>query len=95
MLSGAPTPSLALNAASRTAPAGSSRQRRIPRSSRRRSPEAPANPGQSPQRQGRKTLLTVGIPAYPRSARKRQDRPVTPEVAGSSPVAPVKDLQLG
>jgi hypothetical protein len=30
------------------------------------------------------------IPAYPHSARKRQDRPVTPEVAGSSPVAPVE-----
>src|SRR6266511_1629550 len=30
------------------------------------------------------------IPAYPRSARKSHDRPVTPEVAGSSPVAPVK-----
>jgi hypothetical protein len=30
------------------------------------------------------------IAAYPRSARKRQDRPVTPEVAGSSPVAPAK-----
>jgi hypothetical protein len=34
--------------------------------------------------------LTTGTPAYPRSARKRHDRPVTPEVAGSSPVAPVK-----
>jgi hypothetical protein len=33
------------------------------------------------------------IPAYPRSARKRHHRPVTPEVAGSSPVAPVKALQ--
>jgi DNA-binding SARP family transcriptional activator len=30
-----------------------------------------------------------GIPADPRSPRKHQDRPVTPEVAGSSPVAPV------
>jgi hypothetical protein len=28
------------------------------------------------------------IPAYSRSASKRQDRPVTPEVAGSSLVAP-------
>jgi hypothetical protein len=36
-----------------------------------------------------KGLLLPQIPAYPRSARKRQDRPVTPEVAGSSPVAPV------
>jgi len=33
------------------------------------------------------------IPAYPRSARKRQDRPVTPEVAGSSPVAPVQPTE--
>src|SRR5918995_6282205 len=32
------------------------------------------------------------IPAYSRSARKRQDRPVTPEVAGSSPVAPVFEV---
>jgi hypothetical protein len=36
-----------------------------------------------------KALLTPRIPAYSRSARKRHDRPVTPEVAGSSPVAPV------
>jgi hypothetical protein len=35
------------------------------------------------------------IPAYPRLDRKRHDRPVTPEVAGSSPVAPVKGLQIG
>jgi hypothetical protein len=33
--------------------------------------------------------LIPQIPACPRSARKRHDRPVTP-VAGSSPVAPVK-----
>jgi hypothetical protein len=39
--------------------------------------------------------LTEGIAADPRSARKRHDRPVTPEVAGSSPVAPVKNLQIG
>jgi hypothetical protein len=32
------------------------------------------------------------IPAYPRSARKRHDRPVAPEVAGSSPVAPVENI---
>src|SRR5439155_19116268 len=49
----------------------------------------------SPQRHGRKALLWPVIPAYPRSARKRHDRPVTPEVAGSSPVAPVKDLRVG
>jgi hypothetical protein len=34
------------------------------------------------------------IPAHSRSARNHQDRPVTPEVAGSSPVAPVKSLQI-
>src|SRR5262245_48151519 len=37
---------------------------------------------------------TGGIPADSRSARERQARPVTPEVAGSSPVAPVKVLQI-
>jgi hypothetical protein len=63
---------------------------RIPRSSRRRSPEAPAQPRESPQRWSQKALLLPVIPVYPRSARKRHDRPVTPEVAGSSPVAPVK-----
>jgi hypothetical protein len=66
------------------------RQRPIPRSSRRRSPEAPGHARESPQRHPRKVLVVPGIPAYPRSASKRQDRPVTPEVAGSSPVAPVK-----
>jgi hypothetical protein len=70
-------------------------QRRIPHISRGRSPEAPAHPRESPQCEGRKALLTAEIPAYPRSARKRHDRPVTPEVAGSSPVAPVKSLQTG
>ena len=36
------------------------------------------------------------IPADPRSAQKCHDRPVTPEVAGSSPVAPVENvLQIG
>jgi hypothetical protein len=64
-------------------------QRRIPLSSRRSRPEVPGCSRQSPQRQGLKALLLHGIPAYPRSARKPQDRPVTPEVAGSSPVAPV------
>ncbi len=67
------------------------RQHHIPRSSRRRPPEAPGGTRQSPQRQGRKALLTLGIPAYPRSTGKRHDRPVTPEVAGSSPVAPVEN----
>jgi hypothetical protein len=63
---------------------------RIPRPSRRRSPEAPARARQSPQDEGRKALLSAGIPAYSRPSRNNQDRPVTPEVAGSSPVAPVK-----
>jgi hypothetical protein len=63
-------------------------QRLIPRSSRTSPPEAPASPRPSPQRRGLKDQLTAGIPAYSRSGRKRQDRPVTPEVAGSSPVAP-------
>ena len=72
------------------------RQRPIPRSSRRRSPEPPARSRQSPQRQGHKVLLTPGIPAYPRPPRKRHNRPVTPEVAGSSLVAPIENiLQIG
>jgi hypothetical protein len=62
----------------------------IPRTSRRRLPEIPARTRESPQRPGRKALLSRGIPAYPRAAHKRHDRPVTPEVAGSSPVAPVE-----
>ncbi len=69
------------------------RQRRIPRSSRGSPPETPAGTRESPQGQARKILLTAGIPAYTHSARKRQDRPVTPEVAGSSPVAPVSLAQ--
>jgi hypothetical protein len=48
----------------------------------RRHPRIPARPSS-------KGPAAAGIPAYTRSARKRQDRPVTPEVAGSSPVAPV------
>jgi hypothetical protein len=57
-------------------------------SSRERAP-IPATPGSE-------SLLTAEIPAYPRSTRKRHDRPVTPEVAGSSPVAPVENiLQMG
>jgi hypothetical protein len=51
-------------------------------------PRAPRRPA-IPASYGRNALLLQGIPAYPRSARKRQDRPVTPEVAGSSPIAPV------
>jgi hypothetical protein len=41
---------------------------RIPRPSRRRSPEAPARARQSPQDEGRKALLSAGIPAYSRPA---------------------------
>jgi hypothetical protein len=36
-----------------------------------------------------KALLPPRIPAYSRLPRNDQDRPLTPEVAGSSPVAPV------
>ena len=63
------------NIASRAHPARGRRE--LPRR-----PPIPATPGS-------KGPLTPGIPAYPRSARKCHDRPVTPEVAGSSPVAPV------
>ena len=42
-----------------------------------------------PETDAAKGLLTAEIPADPRPPRKYQDRPVTPEVAGSSPVAPV------
>jgi hypothetical protein len=66
------------------------RQRVIPRPSRMRSPGIPGCSRQSPHDDGRKDLLTPRIPAYPRSTRRRHDRPVTPEVAGSSPVAPAK-----
>jgi len=38
-----------------------------------------------------KRPFRAGIPAYHSSAPKRQDRPVTPAVAGSSPVAPVSE----
>ena len=73
-----------------------SRQPRIPGSSRRRRPQAPAGARQSPQGHGRKALPLPEIPAYSHPARKRQDRPVTPEVAGSSPVAPaVNILHIG
>ena len=64
------------------------RQHSIPHTSRRRLSEAPYRYP--------KTLLTAEIPAYPRLSRKHHDRPVTPEVAGSSPVAPVENtLQIG
>src|SRR4051812_36514342 len=64
----------------------------IPRSSRRRSPEAPAGSRRTPQDDGWKALLAPVIPADPRPDRHDQDRPVTPEVAGSSPVAPVENI---
>jgi hypothetical protein len=64
-------------------------QRSIPRS-RTRPPQVPAGARQSPQDEVRNALLAAGIPADPRQDRKRQDRPVTPEVAGSSPVAPAQ-----
>jgi hypothetical protein len=66
---------------SRAHPAGS--PRKLPHKAR-----------QCPQSQSRKALLSAAIPAYPRSAHKPHDRPVTPEVAGSSPVAPVNPLQI-
>jgi hypothetical protein len=45
-------------------------QRGIPRRSRRRPPEASASSRQSQQPQRRKSLLSPGIPAYPRLSRK-------------------------
>ncbi len=48
-----------------------------------------------PQASRPKVLLMVGIAAYPGVSRSYHYRPVTPEVAGSSPVAPVKSLQIG
>ena len=65
------------------------RQRSIPRSSRRRAPEALACTRESTQRLGWKTLLSPGNPRRLPPGRRYQDRPVTPEVAGSSPVAAV------
>jgi HTH-like domain len=50
-------------------------------------PHHPADPRQSPRDDRRKGLLTLGIPGDPRSGRNRQYRPVTPEIAGSSPAA--------
>jgi hypothetical protein len=67
------------NLGSRTHPAGGGRKR----------PEAPPDARPSPQAPERKELLWRRIPAYHRSTRKCHDRPVTPEVAGSSPVAPI------
>ena len=58
------------------------RQRSIPCSSRRRSPEAPAGARRTPQGDGRKALLAPGIPADPRPDRPDRDRSVTPEGRG-------------
>jgi hypothetical protein len=60
--------------------------RRYPAGGPRKLPLAPAHP----RTHAKQCPLFAGIPAYTRSARKRHDRPVTPEVAGSSPVAPIK-----
>jgi hypothetical protein len=56
-----------------------------PARGRRKLPPAPGNP-----RNAQNALLSPVIPAYSRLVWRHQDRPVTPEVAGSSPVAPVK-----
>ncbi len=50
--------------------------------SSRQSPAIPATSGL------KRPAPWLKSPPNPRSARKRYDRPVTPEVAGSSPVAP-------
>jgi hypothetical protein len=70
------------------------RQRHIPPSSCTSLPEIAAGTRGSPQVEGAKAQLKAGIPAHLRSARKYQDRPVTPEVAGSSPVAPATNTLL-
>ena len=72
---------------------GNTPSRADPAGGRRRLP--PRYPSYPRNAWGRKALLSRVIPAKSRSARKYQDRPVTPEVAGSSPVAPVKSLQIG
>jgi hypothetical protein len=64
------------------------RQRQIPRSSRRRPPEAPAGARESPQRQDRRARSCRESPPIPAQPNRR-DQPATPEIAGSSPVAPV------
>jgi hypothetical protein len=72
---------------------GNGSSRADPARGSRGSPPAPANPRITGLR---KPCSRPQIPADPRSARKRHDRPVTPEVAGSSRVAPVENiLQMG
>jgi hypothetical protein len=57
---------------------------------------SPRQPPAMPATPDRKVPLSAVIPAYSRSGRNHHDRPVTPEVAGSSPVAPVENtLQIG
>ena len=68
------------------------RSRTYPAGGRRELPQAPGNPRKP---SWRRVLLMPEIPAHSRSARNHHDRPVTPEVAGSHPVAPVKALQNG
>ena len=68
------------------------RQRSIPHTFRGTPPEAPAGVRQCPQARGERPCSCREIPARSRSARNHQDRPVTPEVAGSSPVAPVQNI---
>jgi hypothetical protein len=65
------------------------RQRQIPRSSRRRPPEAPAGARESPQRQDRRARSCRESPPIPAQPNRR-DQPATPEIAGSSPVAPTR-----
>ena len=55
--------------------------------------EAPRDPRPHPRIPATprsEALLSPRIPAYPGPGRKHHDRPVTPEVAGLSPVAPVQ-----
>jgi hypothetical protein len=66
------------------------RQRRIPRSSRTRPPEAPAPTG-NPRNTRSESPASGRNPRASPLKRNPQDRPVTPEVAGSSPVAPVSN----
>jgi hypothetical protein len=58
---------------------GNDSSRPDPARGSRKFPQVPADPRNG---SGGKGLLTPQIPAYPRSARKRHDRPVTPEVGG-------------
>jgi hypothetical protein len=65
---------------------GNDSSRADPARGSRKLPQVPANPRNG---SAGKPCTRPQIPAYPRSGRKPHDRPVTPEVAGSSPVAPV------